>query len=105
MCHWSEHPSRLNWSRKERENSYALGELVAEIGSCFLCRELGVPASENLENHIAYVGNWLQAMRNDPRFIFVGSAQASKSADFILSFSRKPDQSPEPISATSSPRA
>ena len=84
LCHWSEHSSRLNWSRKEKQNSYALGELVAEIGSCYLCRELGVPASENLENHIAYVGNWLQAMRNDPRFIFMASAQASKAADFIL---------------------
>ena len=89
-------PERLNWSRKERENTYALGELVAEIGSCFLCRELGVPASENLENHIAYVGNWLQAMRSDPRFIFTASAQASKAADFILSFSRKPEEAPEP---------
>ena len=88
--------SRLNWSRKEKENTYALGELVAEIGSCFLCRELGVPASENLENHIAYVGNWLQAMRSDPRFIFTASAQASKAADFILSFSRKPEEAPEP---------
>ena len=95
LCHWSEHPSRLDWSRKERENTYALGELVAEIGSCFLCRELGVPASENLENHIAYVGNWLQAMRSDPRFIFTASAQASKAADFILSFSRKPEKAVE----------
>jgi antirestriction protein ArdC len=96
LCHWSEHPSRLNWSRKDKENTYALGELVAEIGSCYLCRELGVPASENLENHIAYVGNWLQAMKNDSRFIFVGSAQASKAADFILSFSRKPESVPVP---------
>ena len=55
-----------------------------------------MPASENLENHIAYVGTWLKAMRNDPRFIFAGSAQASKAADFILSFSRKPEDVPEP---------
>ena len=96
LCHWSEHPTRLNWSRKEKENTYALGELVAEIGSCYLCRELGVPASEDLTNHIAYLANWLQAMKNDPRFIFVASAQASKAADFILSFSRKPEEVPEP---------
>jgi antirestriction protein ArdC len=89
LCHWSEHASRLNWSRKEKENTYQLGELVAEIGSCYVCRELGVPASENLDNHIAYVANWLLAMKNDPRFIFQASAQASKAADFILSFSRK----------------
>jgi antirestriction protein ArdC len=49
-----------------------------------------------MSNHIAYLGNWLQAMRNDPRFIFMASAQASKSADFILSFSRKDEAVPEP---------
>ena len=96
LCHWSEHSSRLNWSRKERENTYQLGELTAEIGSCYLCRELGVPASEDMTNHVAYLKSWLQAMKNDPRFIFVGSAQASKAADFILSFSRKPDEVTEP---------
>jgi antirestriction protein ArdC len=95
LCHWSE--PRLHWSRKEKENTYALGELVAEIGSCYLCRELGVPASEDLANHIAYVGNWLKAMKDDPRFIFVASAQASKAADYILGFSRpiQPDAEQE----------
>lgn len=96
LCHWSEHPSRLNWSRKEKENTYQLGELVAEIASCYLCRELGVPASDDLANHVAYLKSWLQAMRNDPRFIFVASGLASKAADFILSFSRKPEEVPEP---------
>ena len=56
-----------------------MGELVAEIGSCYLCRELGVPASEDLTNHIAYVGNWLQAMKNDPRFIFAASGTSQQS--------------------------
>jgi antirestriction protein ArdC len=73
-----------------------LGELVAEISSCYACRELGVPASDDLSNHIAYVKSWLQAMRNDPRFIFMASAQASKATDFILSFSRKPEDVPVP---------
>ena len=92
LCHWSE--PRLNWSRKEKANTYALGELVAEIGSCYVCRELGVPATD-MTNHIAYLGNWLQAMKNDPRFIFMASAQASKSADFLLSFSRKAEEAVE----------
>jgi antirestriction protein ArdC len=88
LVHATEHPTRLNWSRKERENSYALGELVAEIGACYLARELGVPASENLTNHIAYLGHWLKAMKSDPRFIFTASSQVSKAADFLLAYSR-----------------
>jgi antirestriction protein ArdC len=88
LVHATEHPTRLDWSRKEKENSYAMGELVAEIGACYLARELGVPASENLTNHVAYLANWLKAMRDDPRFIFTASAQASKAADYLLGFSR-----------------
>lgn len=88
LVHATEHPSRLDWSRKEAENSYAMGELVAEIGACYLARELGVPASENLTNHVAYLSHWLRAMRDDPRFIFTASAQGSKAADYLLSFSR-----------------
>src|SRR3954467_7885904 len=95
LVHATEHPSRLNWSRKEHENTYALGELVAEIGACYLARELGVPASEDLDNHVAYLGHWLQAMKNDSRFAFIASSQASKAADFLLSFSRPTSDVPE----------
>jgi antirestriction protein ArdC len=100
LCHWAEHPDRLNWSRKEADNTYAMGELVAEIGACYLARELGVPASENLSNHVAYLANWLKAMKDDPKFIFQASAQASKAADFILSFSRpQAVEEAEPVAA------
>jgi antirestriction protein ArdC len=98
LIHATEHPTRLNWSRKDAENTYAMGELVAEIGACFIARELGVPASENLGNHVSYLSNWLQAMRNDSRFIFTASSQASKAADYILSFSRPTEDEPEPES-------
>lgn len=97
LVHATEHPSRLDRSRKEKQNSYAMGELVAEIGACYLARELGVPASENVTNHVAYLANWLKAMKNDPRFIFTASAQASKAADYLLAFSRpQAAEEPEP---------
>jgi antirestriction protein ArdC len=34
-------------------------------------------------------------MRNDSRFIIMASAQASKAASYILSFSRKEEEAPE----------
>jgi antirestriction protein ArdC len=94
MTHATEHPSRLDWSRKNRDRAYALGELIAELGGVYVSRELGVPATD-MTNHIAYLANWLLAMKNDPRFIFMASAQASKAADFILSFSRQAEESVE----------
>ena len=80
-CHWTEW--RTGWS-----GSYAEGELRAEIGACFLATALGVPNSDDLANHTAYIQSWLQALENDPKFIFRASAAASKAADFILAFSR-----------------
>ena len=53
---------------------------------------LGLPDSGDLTNHAAYIGSWLQALDNDPRYIFRASTAASKAADFILGFSR-----PQPV--------
>ena len=82
ICHWSE--CRLDW-----RGSYALGELRAEIGLCFLANELGIPQSDDLENHNLYVAHWLEELDSDPKTIFRAAASASKAADFVLSFSRQ----------------
>ena len=79
LVHWSE-------SRRQWEGSYALNELIAEIGSCYLSAELRIPHGEDLENHAAYVKSWLDAMKGDPSFIFRASSEASRTADFILAF-------------------
>lgn len=93
--HATERPDRLDWSRKNRNNTYALGELIAELGGVFVCRELNVPASDDLSNHTAYLANWLAAMKNDTRFIFQASAQANKAASYLLGFSHKSDDATE----------
>jgi len=97
LTHWAEHPERLNWDRQA--NGYAMGELIAEIASCFGVSELNLPTTESMGNHAAYVKHWLKGMQDDPKFIFRAAAQATKAVDFILSFSRTPDSvaEPEPI--------
>lgn len=96
LVHWTEHPARLNWERSRPENSYALGELIAELGGCYVSGELGLPLGENLTNHAAYLKSWLTTMRQDPKFIFRATSQASRAADFILSFSRRTELVAEP---------
>ena len=66
-----------------------MGELIAEIASCYLAAELGVPNGEPLDNHAAYLKCWLEDMQNDPNYIFKASRQASKVCDFLLSFVRQ----------------
>jgi antirestriction protein ArdC len=86
LCHWTE--KRVGFDRSQAENTYALGELVAEIGACFLMGELGLPTTTNMTNHAAYLESWLKGMNGDPRFIFRAAAQASKAVEFVFSFSR-----------------
>jgi antirestriction protein ArdC len=95
LVHWSE--PRLNWNRAE--GGYALGELVAEIGACYLATELGIPNAQSSANHQSYIASWLRALENDHRFVFQASSQASKAADYILSFSRVPEPEPEEVPA------
>lgn len=92
MTHWSE--SRIGFDRAKEDNAYALGELVAELGASFLLAELGLPASENIENCTRYLDHWLKAMRGDTRFIFKAAATASKAVDFLLSHVRQPEHQP-----------
>jgi antirestriction protein ArdC len=73
-----------------------MGELIAEMGACYLATELGIPNDETLENHAAYLKSWLSSMRNDPNFIFRASRQASKVCDFLLSFVKQPDTEAKP---------
>ena len=88
LTHWTEHSTRLNWDRNEKENTYALGELVAELGACYLMSEVGLPIADTWENSASYLQCWLKAMNADPRFIFRATAQASKATDHILSYTR-----------------
>jgi antirestriction protein ArdC len=88
LTHWTEHPSRLDWDRGEKENSYALGELVAELGACYLMGEAGLPTADTWANSAAYLGHWLKAMNADPRLVFRATAQASRATDHVLSYSR-----------------
>jgi antirestriction protein ArdC len=84
LAHWSE--KRTDWT-----GEYAINELRADIAAAYMLAELGVPQSSDLTNHQSYVKGWLQALRNDSRYIFRASTAANKAADYVLSFSRQPE--------------
>jgi len=62
---------------------YAMEELVAEMGSSYLCQFSGILPSQ-VEHQVAYVHNWLQVFENDKRFLIMASGHAQKAVDFIL---------------------
>lgn len=92
--HMTEHPTRLNWERARPENSYAMGELIAELGCCFLAGELGLPTGEGLQNHASYLNHWVQMMQADNRAIFKAAARASQAVRYILSYTRTQNETP-----------
>lgn len=82
MVHATGHDSRLSRNILNRFGSkdYAREELVAEIGSAFVCAGLGI---EYQTRHADYVGNWLAVLKEDNRAIFRAASMASKAAQWI----------------------
>ena len=83
LCHGSGHKSRLNWNLANSFGSkdYAREELIAEMGSAFLCAALGIVPTVR---HADYLGSWLDVLREDNRAIFRAASAASKAADWLL---------------------
>jgi antirestriction protein ArdC len=85
LTHWSGHKSRLarDFSGRFGNEAYAREELVAELGSAFLCASLGIVPTVR---HADYIGNWLAVLKNDSRAIVSAASHASKASDFLLQF-------------------
>lgn len=91
LSHWTGHPSRLNRSTLNEsyrfgDPTYAREELRAELASLFIAAETGIP--HDPENHAAYVGSWIEALRKDKNEIFRAAHDASAAADFIIGLDR-----------------
>jgi antirestriction protein ArdC len=63
-------------------------ELVAELGSAFLCADLDLTPAVR-EDHAAYIANWLEVLKNDKRAIFSAAAHAQKAADYLAGLQAK----------------
>jgi len=89
LVHSTGHADRLN--RKFMDDStfthkdLALEELIAELGSAFLCTELNIVT--DVQNHASYVKSWLKALEDDEKFIFKAAAAAQKAVSFLSQYS------------------
>lgn len=85
LTHWTGLNSRMDrdFSGRFGSESYAMEELVAEMGSAFLCGMFGMPVGEL--QHPAYIASWLRVLRGDKKAIITAASQAQKAVDYILS--------------------
>lgn len=91
LAHWTGHPSRLDRSTLTEsyrfgDTNYAREELRAELASVFLAAQRGIP--HNPEQHAAYVGSWVAALKRDKNEIFRAAHDASAATDFLLTLER-----------------
>ncbi|NML88132.1 DUF1738 domain-containing protein [Sphingobium sp. TB-6] len=83
LTHATGHVSRLgrDLSHGFGTADYAREELIAEMGSAFLCASLGIVPTVR---HADYIGAWLAVLREDSRAIFRAARAASLAADWLL---------------------
>src|SRR6202045_4794109 len=85
LTHWTKHPQRLDRDlgcKSRGDVGYGREELVAELGSAFLCADLELHQEPRQEN-AAYIATWLEVLKNDNRAIFAAAAKAQRAADYL----------------------
>ncbi|WFT91070.1 ArdC family protein [Rhizobium leguminosarum] len=85
--HWTAAENRVgrDLSRYAKDRSErAREELIAELGSCFLCADLGIaPELEPRPDHASYLQSWLKVLADDKRAIFQAAAHAQRATVFL----------------------
>jgi antirestriction protein ArdC len=86
--HSTGHPSRLArdlsggmGERGDGGRAYAREELVAELGAVLLGERLEIGSA--MANHAAYLGGWIEMLREGPEVLFQVLADARRAADLI----------------------
>lgn len=90
LTHWSGAASRLNraFGKRFGDDSYAMEELVAELGAAFMCAGLGI-ANEPRPDHAAYIGHWLKVLKEDSRAIFTAASKAQEAFEHLAYLAMK----------------
>jgi antirestriction protein ArdC len=86
LAHATGHESRLNRDQSGTfgDAKYAYEELIAEMASCFMGVNLTAEASEfHIQNHKAYVQNWIEHIRNKPDSLIHAIKDAQIAANYM----------------------
>ena len=84
LVHWTGSEKRLNRLPSVKDaNTKSYEELVAELGSSFLCGVCGIESSV-IDNQSSYIGSWLKGLDGNPMMFVNASVAATKAVSFIL---------------------
>jgi antirestriction protein ArdC len=83
--HWTRRETRLqrDFGRKAwGDEGYAREELVAELGSAFLCADLEL-TPEVRDDRASYIASWIEVLSSDKRCVVQAAFYAQKAVDFL----------------------
>jgi antirestriction protein ArdC len=86
LVHSTGHESRLNRGLEgitTNKLGYSREELVAELGSAYLCELSGI-GKPTLKNAAAYIQHWVTFITEDPKAMVGAALRAEKACDYIL---------------------
>jgi antirestriction protein ArdC len=95
LIHATGHEDRLArvFTPRIFKDAYATEELVAELGSAFICAALGYSYEE--AQSPAYIESWLKVLKQDSRAIFSIASYASQAADWLRDGPKEAASNPE----------
>ena len=90
LTHWSGHEKRLNrvFGLRFGDQAYGFEELVAEMGSAFLCARIGLKGELQ---HANYLGSWLKILKEDQKALIKAASLAQKAFEYLYAFVAEPD--------------
>jgi len=87
LIHSTGHKNRLDRISKDAHfgnTEYSKEELVAEIGAAGLSHLTNTEIQKTFKNSVAYIQNWLSALKNDKNMIVSAAGKAEKAINYIL---------------------
>ncbi len=88
MTHSTGHATRLDrkivGKNHHSIDQYSKEELIAEMGSAFLCSKTGMLDDSIIEVSASYLNNWIKILKGDPKLIVSAAGKAQKAVNFIL---------------------
>ncbi len=82
LVHWTGAENRLDRNLATKGTThYAQEELIAELGSSFLCAHVGL---KHTTQHASYIESWLKVLREDKAAIFKAASQARVASEFLI---------------------
>lgn len=78
----AKHRLDRRFGKRFGDSHYAAEELVAELGSAFLCARLEFPPSFR---SAAYISSWLKVLKEDNRAVFGAASMAGQASDWLWS--------------------